>query len=390
MAVLKLETFAGISGDMFLGALTALADAYEEIVDLPKRLGLEAEVAVQIQQVNKNGIACKHVNIVETEKAGHAHRHLSTINKIIDESGLSVKVKDIAKSIFLILGEAEAEVHGMHIEKVHFHEVGALDSIMDIVGAAYLIDRLEIDKTYCSSINTGYGFANTAHGKLPVPCPATQKLLIGLPTYRGEIESEMTTPTGAAILKYLKPSFNIPTLTELKIGYGPGEKSFDIPNTLRASLCEEGTDENQMMVIQTNIDDMTGEYLGQEFQTALVEKGATDFYFEQVIMKKGRPGIILNVFCPPEEFEEISDFILENTTTIGLRYYTVSRKKLERTFNKVTLENGLIQVKKSTTPSGKSKYKPESSDVFKVAQQTGRPPLDIEFESKTVIENEKN
>ena len=390
MAILKLETFAGISGDMFLGALTALADAYDDIIDLPKKLRLEGEVAVQIHSVNKNGIACKHVNIVENEIAEHAHRHLSSINKIIDESTLSGNVKSIAKSIFMTLGQAEAQVHGVDIEKVHFHEVGALDSIMDIVGAAYLIDRLKIDKTYCTPVNTGHGFANTAHGKLPVPCPATQELLIGLPTYQGEIESEMTTPTGAAILRYLEPSFTIPTLTELKIGYGPGEKNFEIPNTLRASLCQEGTSENKMVVIQTSIDDMTGEYLGQEFQTALMEKGASDFYYEQVVMKKGRPGIVLNVFCPVKRFEDVSDFILENTTTIGLRYYSVNKKKLERTFSKVSLEDGQVQVKKSKTPSGKTKYKPESSDVFKVAKQTGERPLDIELKSKLIIENEKD
>ena len=375
---------------MFLGALTALADAYSDIMELPEKLRLAGEVAVQILSVNKNGIACKHVKIVENEKAEHAHRHLSSINKIIDGSTLSSNVKSIAKSIFMTLAQAEAKVHGVDIEKVHFHEVGALDSIMDIVGAAYLIDRLKIDKTYCTPVNTGYGFANTAHGKLPVPCPATQELLIGLPTYRGEIESEMTTPTGAAILKYLKPSFILPTLTEFKIGYGPGEKNFEIPNTLRASICQEGTSENQMVVIQTSIDDMTGEYLGQEFQTALMEKGASDFYYEQVLMKKGRPGIVLNVFCPVKRFEEVSDFILENTTTIGLRYYFVNKKKLERTFSKVSFEDGQIQVKKSKTPSGKSKYKPESSDVFKVAKQTGERPLDIELKSKIIIENEKD
>jgi uncharacterized protein (DUF111 family) len=200
----------------------------------------------------------------------------------------------------------------------------------------------------------------------------------------------MTTPTGAAILRYLEPSFTIPILIESKIGYGPGEKNFEIPNTLRASLCQEGTGENQMMVIQTSIDDMAGEYLGQEFQSALMEKGASDFYYEQVVMKKGRPGIVLNVFCPQKRFEEVSDFILENTTTIGLRYYSVNKKKLERTFSKITLEDGQVQIKKSKTPSGKSKYKPESTDVFKVAKQTGESPLDIELKSKIIIENEKD
>jgi len=390
MAILKLETFAGISGDMFLGALTDLADAYDDLKALPEKLGLQSEVSVQIQEVNKKGIACKHVNIVENDQVGHPHRHLSSINKIIDESTLSDNVKSIAKSIFLTLGESEAKVHGVAIEKVHFHEVGALDSIMDIVGAAYLIDKLGIETTYCTPVNTGYGFANTAHGKLPVPCPATQELLVGLPTYRGEVESEMTTPTGAAILRYLNPDFTIPTLTELKIGYGPGTKDFEIPNTLRASICQGEAGENQMMVIQTSIDDMTGEYLGQEFQSSLMEKGASDFYFEQVIMKKGRPGIVLNVFCALKRFEALADFILENTTTIGLRYYAVNKKKLERTFGSINLDNGQIQIKKSKAPSGKTKFKPESSDVFKVAEQTGESPLAIELKSKTITENEDN
>ena len=390
MAILKLETFAGISGDMFLGALTALANAYDDITELPKKLGLESEVTVQIISVNKNGIACKHVKIVENKKTDHPHRHLSSINKIIDDAALSSNVKSAAKSIFLILGQAEAHVHGVDIEKVHFHEVGALDSIMDIVGAAYLIDRLKVEKTYCTPINTGFGFANTAHGKLPVPCPATQELLVGLPVYEGDIKSEMTTPTGAAILRYLNPSFSIPTLTDLKIGYGPGEKNFEIPNTLRASLCQEQVSEGKMVVIQTNIDDMTGEYLGQEFQTALLEKGASDFYYQQVIMKKGRPGIVLNVFCSEERFEVISDFILENTTTIGLRYFTVNKKKLKRSFSKVTIDDSQVQVKKSETPSGKTKYKPESRDVFKVAKQTGESPLDIELKTKNLIENEND
>lgn len=390
MAVLKLETFAGISGDMFLGALVALADAYQEIIDLPKKLGLENDVSVQILNVNKNGIACKHVNIVENEKAEHAHRHLSSINKIIDEATLPGQVKSIAKSIFLTLGQAEAKVHGVDIEKVHFHEVGALDSILDITGAAYLIDRLKIDKTYCTPVNTGYGFANTAHGKLPVPCPATQELLLGLPVYQGEIESEMTTPTGAAILRYLNPSFTIPILTELKIGYGPGQKNFKIPNTLRASLCHERTSESKMVVIQTNVDDMTGEYLGQEFQTSLMEKGASDFYYEQVVMKKGRPGVVINVFCPETKLDEVSEFIFENTTTIGLRYYTVNKKKLGRSFRNIGLEQGQVRVKKSTMSSGKTKYKPESSDVFNAAKETGESPLDIELKIKKIIENEKD
>ncbi len=252
MSILKIEAFSGLSGDMFLGALASLAGAHEELMNLPTMLGLK-DVEVRISDVTKAGIACKHIKIIDHNDYGdngHHHRHLKDIEKIIDGGDLNDNAKKIAKDIFRLLGEAEAKVHGVDIEKIHFHEVGAIDSIMDIVGSAVLLDKLQITKTYSTAVCTGFGFVMADHGKMPVPAPATKELLLGMPTYAGDQPGEMVTPTGAAILKYLNPDFDIPVLKELKTGHGPGEKEFPHPNVLRLSLCEAGEEwrEEIMMV----------------------------------------------------------------------------------------------------------------------------------------------
>ena len=297
MNILKIEPFSGMSGDMFLGALAELTDSWIEIMELPDKLGL-LNVEIKITNVEKKGIACKHIKIidnnnykllkpVETKHShqviaqdhgteneiiifhtnSHHHRHLKDIYKIIDEGKISQTTKRAAKEIFLLLGQAEAKVHGIDINKIHFHEVGAIDSILDIVGAAYLLDKLNIQKTYSLNVCTGFGFVSTEHGRLPVPCPATKELLLGFPTYAGNSEGEMTTPTGAAILKYLNPEFIIPPLVEEKTAYGPGEKEFSHPNVLRLSRCKTDAEiQENIFMIETNIDDMSPEILGTDFQ----------------------------------------------------------------------------------------------------------------------------
>ena len=380
MSILKIEAFSGLSGDMFLGALTSLTGTYDEIKNLPALLHLEDEAEIVISDMNKKGIACKHIKILDKthEKKGHhPHRHLSQINEIIDKAEINDEAKRIAREIFRLLGEAESQVHNIPIEKIHFHEVGAIDSMMDIIGAAYLLEKLNITRTYSTPINTGYGFANTEHGKLPVPCPATQNLLLGYPTDRGDIKSEMTTPTGAAILRYLEPVFDIPVLIEDKIAYGPGEKDFDIPNVLRLSLCHEYKAIKDIVVIQTNIDDMSAEYLGVEFQNALFELGALDFYYQQVIMKKGRPGIVINVLTREDRVHDIADFILKNTSSIGLRYYSADRIELERGNKEMDTSMGKVKVKESTLPDKQIRVKPESEDIIEIARKKGQSPLDV-------------
>lgn len=428
--ILKIEAFAGMSGDMFLGALCGLADAYDEITNLPSLLHLKDEVVIKLSDVNKTGIACKHVKIIDVKNEAsstgyshkqqsdhghhhhhhdehhhdhhhphshahdhahdhdhghshkaehhhHHHRHLKDIYNIIDQGHISAGAKEIAKKIFLLLGEAESQIHGIPLEKIHFHEVGAIDSIMDIVGTAWLLDKLGIEKTYSTPVATGFGFAMTEHGRLPVPCPATQILLHGVPIYPGDQKGEMTTPTGAAILKYLQPSFEMPVLTELKTSYGPGEKDFEIPNTLRLSLCETSLKKDEIMVLQTNIDDFPAEYLGMEFQESLYEQGALDVYLQQVIMKKGRPGFILNVMCPSDVQEKLANIILEKTSSIGLRYFPVKRYELKRELLEFDTIYGKVNAKEVSTPSGKKRMKIESRDLLRIAKEQGYSPTEM-------------
>lgn len=378
---------------MFLGALAGLAGAYDSLKSLPKLLHLEDEAEIRITDVVKTGIACKHVKVIEKHAHtdhhhhheeeshhhvhGHHHRHIQHIYDLIDHAEISGNAKQIAKEIFLHLGNAESEIHGIPLEQVHFHEVAAIDSIMDIVGSAWLLDQLAIEKAYSTPITTGFGFAKTEHGKLPVPTPATQSLLHGFPTRQGDQAGELTTPTGAAILKYLKPLFEIPVLREMQTSYGPGEKDLEIPNTLRLSLCETGKSKDSIVVIQTNIDDLSGEYLGLEFQQKLLDNGALDFYFQQVIMKKGRPGVILSVLTPLSALKKIGDLILENTSAIGLRYYLVDRMELDRIHSTIDTEFGEVKIKEVTLPSGKKRVKPENDDIFRISRETGLSPLEI-------------
>ena len=346
MSILKIEAFSGLSGDMFLGALAELTEAYEELQQLPAKLNLE-KVEVKITEVEKAGIACRHIKILDHNEYGehkhvhshtpvsgtkhiqislasdqpnshshHHNRHLKDIEKIIDEGDLTDNAKKIAKDIFLLLGAAESKVHGVDINKIHFHEVGAIDSILDIVGSAFLLDKLSIDSSVSTAICTGHGFVMADHGRMPIPAPATKELLLGIPTYAGKEKGEMTTPTGAAILKYLVPSFDIPVLIEKKIGHGPGEKNFEHPNVLRLSVCETASEnKEEIYMVETNIDDMSSEMLGNDFQESLLKTGALDFYFTQVIMKKGRPGVLISVFVPSENVKNVTDFLFENTST---------------------------------------------------------------------------
>ena len=283
MSTLYIEPFSGLSGDMLLSALCSLTDAYDDIIALPGKLHLP-DGKVEVQQLNKNGIVCKHVKIIDLNEADHshshdhshdhdhsddhshdhdqshdhhhhhdhshshhhdhghshhhhhAHRHLKDILAIIDKGHIPAGAKEIAKEIFTIIGTSESRIHNMSLETIHFHEVSGVDSILDIVGCAVLIDRLGVEKTYSDPVCTGFGMVKTQHGMLPVPAPATADILQGMPTYKGDEKGEKVTPTGAAILKYLNPDFSPPVLQTQQIAYGPGQKDFVNPNVVRVSL----------------------------------------------------------------------------------------------------------------------------------------------------------
>ena len=260
MTSLYIEPFSGLSGDMLLSAFCELADYHEEIVKLPGKLHL-SDGKVVIETANKNGIVCKHVRIIDLNenKEGHshdhhhhhghahdhdhghhhhAHRHLKDIIEIIDKGHISEKAKEIAREIFMIIGKSESKIHNMDLDTIHFHEVSGVDSILDIVGCAVLIDHLGIEKTYADPVCTGFGMVKTQHGLLPVPAPATADILMHMPTYPGKEKGERVTPTGAAILKYLNPEFSLPEIRRKKIAYGPGQKDFIGPNVVRVSILE--------------------------------------------------------------------------------------------------------------------------------------------------------
>ncbi|MCB0749005.1 MAG: nickel pincer cofactor biosynthesis protein LarC [Ignavibacteriae bacterium] len=384
--ILKIEAFSGASGDMFLGALAQLTDGFEELKNLPSILNFDEQAEIKISDVKKNGIACKHVKVVEKIHQHH-HRHLTDIISLIEKSSLSSNAKKIALDIFEIIGKAEAKVHNIPIENIHFHEVGAVDSIIDICGAAYCLDKLKIEKSFLTSLVTGKGFVNTAHGKLPVPAPATKLIIEGIPYIQGDEDGERLTPTGAAIIKYLNPSFEEISVKDIQTAYGAGEKEFNSPNVLRLSISEIVEDMDDLIIIETNIDDMNNEFLGLEFQNHLLNIGAIDFFITQVIMKKGRPGLLLRALCKKNDLQKISDFILNFTSTIGLRYYPVKRIELSRELKKVNTDFGIFNVKVSKTPDGNEKIKPESDEIMKYALANQIDPNKI---SRNIINSYKN
>jgi len=381
MSTIYIEAFSGLSGDMFLGAFADLADAHSELSHLPERLHLP-DGKIEINDVVKNGIACKHIHVVDLNKQQekhehhhhkHHHRHLSDILKIIDKAKINENAKQIAKDIFMIIGKSESKIHNIDLEHIHFHEVSGVDSIIDIVGTAWLIDKLSITKTYSTAVCTGFGFVNTEHGKLPVPAPATADILTEIPSYPGEEAGERITPTGAAILKYLKPDFAIPILIKEKTAYGPGTKDFISPNVLRISLIKEERKQKQLYFLETNIDDMSNEFLGKDFQNALLENGSIDFFFTAIQMKKARPGILLSCSVLEENIQKLADFILENTSTIGVRYFPVSKKMLKREIEEIETEYGKVHIKTVETPSGQKRSTIEYEDLIKLSKEHNIP-----------------
>lgn len=414
MSSLYIEPFSGASGDMFLGALAALTDAHDDLVGLPAQLHLP-DGKVEIKEVNKNGIVCRQVRVIDlgspdagqeahehgpgfhpVHEHGHGHtqglshvhvpghhhhgenRHLSDILELIDQAHIEDGAKRIAREIFQLIGEAESNVHDIPIEKIHFHEISGVDSIIDIVGAAVLLDRLKVSKTWCDPICTGFGTVKTQHGLLPVPAPATAELLKDLPVFKGDEKGERITPTGAAIIRWLNPDFNPPALTTRTIAYGPGEKNFVGANVLRISLVDSPEEETLFHVVETNIDDSSPEYLGSAFQTDLLAAGATDFSLSPVTMKKGRSGVLLSVLVESGHLEAVSDFVLEHTTTIGVRTWPVSRRILERRKVIIETDHGPIEAKEVTTPSGRTRLKIEHDDLWTFSRKAGLSAAEAE------------
>ncbi len=370
---------------MILGALVALGVDENKLIEQIKLLDA-ADFELEFKTVDKSGIAAVHA-VVKVPRE-HAHRHLSTIEKIIYDSQISDKIKRRAMEIFTRLAEAEAKVHGIPIEKVHFHEVGAMDAIIDVVGACVGFEILGVEKFICSRIHVGSGFARMAHGTFPVPPPAVAELLKDVPIYSTEIEGELITPTGAAIISTVCDSYGaIPEMRFERIAYGAGTREYqDFPNVLRLMIGEVQssnfkvqsdlqTDNRQLitdnlLLIETNIDDLSPEILGFVMEKAF-QIGALDCWFTAIQMKKNRPATKLSVLCKPVEKEKFLELVFKETTTLGVRVSEVERNCLPREIIRVETEFGAIDVKVAKLGEKIMNAKPEFEQVKEIAERAG-------------------
>jgi len=368
MKICYLDAFSGISGDMTVGALIdAGADSGAVVLALE---GLGTGAKFTIEKTKRCGITASKFRVI----GGHAtgHRHLKNILELIDSSVLPGSVKQAASAVFLLLGEAEAKVHDISIDKVHFHEVGAVDSICDIVGACAAFDLLDVDEIHSSPVNVGSGTVKTEHGVLPVPAPATAELLTGKPIYARGPSVELTTPTGAAIAAALVSEFGaLPSMQITATGYGAGDKDFqEHANVLRVLIGEtSGAQEaTTVSVLEANIDDSSPQVLGYAMER-LLEAGALDVTLESVLMKKNRPGTLVRVIAKPEDREELTQLIFAETSTLGLRIYSAERRVKERHTLEVETPHGKVRIK----IAGDGSYAPEYEDCRKLARESGVP-----------------
>jgi pyridinium-3,5-bisthiocarboxylic acid mononucleotide nickel chelatase len=376
MKVAYFDCFSGVSGDMTLGALL---DAGCDLVRLRAELhGLQVPGwELSAEKVWKNGMAATYAH-VKTEDQ-QKHRPLSAILQILQDSQLAPSVRDRASAIFQKLGEAEARVHDVPIEKIHFHEVGAVDAIVDIVGACIGFDALGIEKFACSPLNVGGGTVKMAHGVLPIPAPATANLLQGKPTYSSGVQRELVTPTGAAIVATLCDSFGPqPPISVSAIGYGAGAADLEgQPNVLRIMIGEAAEKtvpgyDQEITVIEANLDDMNPQIYGY-FQEKALAAGALDVFTTPVQMKKNRPGTLLTVLCQPADAQTLMTLIFAETTTFGVRTHAAQRRVLPREFVKVTTSFGEVRVKLSRVNGRVLHVAPEYDDCRKLAEEKNVP-----------------
>lgn len=460
MKALYLEPFAGISGNMLLGALLDAGVPFEYLQEEFAKLHL-GDYELVFKSVNKSGIQARYFNVLLPEdqeheqthghchdhehghhrdhehdhawmhahgiahshdhehmheencdhdhhhEHGHEHHHehehehvhddhthhhehrnLHDIEEILEHSGLTEEVISKAKEVFLAIAKAEAKVHGSTVEDIHFHEVGAIDTIIDVVGNILALQYLGIEKIFTAPVNTGFGFVECAHGQMPVPAPATAELLQGMPHYRGAVDKEMTTPTGAALLKVLAvPVKEVPAgFTITRIGYGAGTRDVSIPNVLRVNVgtCEEscmtgGMDAGleTLIMLECNIDDMNPEILPYVLDR-LLEAGANDAWLQPAIMKKGRPAQTLKVLCRKPVQQKLQQIMFMETTTLGIRSYPVARIALERRWREADTPWGSVRVKEGLLHGQVINSVPEFEDCKRVAQESGQPLKKVE------------
>lgn len=379
MRVAHFDCFSGISGDM---TLAALLDA--GVDPEPIRAGLDSlglPIRLEIEKVRKGGFAATYVHVEAPEET--EHRFLPEVEEIIGRGQLTPRQRDLALRFFHRLAEAESAAHGMPLEKVHFHEVGALDSIADMVGVAIGIELLGAERFTSRPVPTGSGMVKCAHGLMPIPAPGTAALLKGVPLAPSAIKAELTTPTGAAILTTLVTEWSEspPAMTVERIGHGAGRREFvEQPNLLRlfvGEAAQQGAGESdQVWVLETNLDDLPGQVIGYCFDL-LFAAGALDVFTIPIQMKKNRPGVLLTVLAPEANLAALEDILFRETRTFGIRRYPVQRHKLQRAFDKVETPWGAVQVKRGWREGGLVVWSPEYEDCARLAREKGVPLRDV-------------
>jgi uncharacterized protein (TIGR00299 family) protein len=379
MKIIGYDCFSGISGDMNLGAMIDLGVDKAYLIGELNKLNLPGwELIVQKDQ--RHGITGTKVTVRQTRHE-HEHRHLADIEKIIEDSALDNKTKELSVKIFIKIAQAEATVHGISIDNVHFHEVGAVDSIIDVVGAAICFNALNVDAVHVSTVELGGGFVICDHGKLPVPAPATAELVKGIPVKKGGVDFEATTPTGAAILATLGTNFN-PDLTVKieKTAYGVGQKEHqDVPNLLRVFLGETIVNQetgHDALQIECNIDDMNPEFYDY-ISDRLFKAGASDVFFSNIIMKKGRPGILVNVICETELADTVKKIIFTESTSLGIRTFPFRKDTLIRKFETIQTIYGEVTVKRSYFNTKEVSCKPEYEECKRIASEKEIPVKEV-------------
>lgn len=403
--ILHLDAFSGAAGNMFMGALLDLGLSRAKLLE--GLAPLELDFKLVVKRVQRNGFASRYVDVrvpvsarkKRAEAKAHAHgpsahghshhhhghdthrhgRHYAEIRDLIAKSKLEARVKDRALAIFEALARAEAKVHGSTVDAVHFHEVGAVDAIVDVVAAAVGLELLGIDRVTCSPIAVGYGTVESDHGRLPLPAPATLELLVGLPTVPAGVEWETLTPTGAAILKTVVDEFtSLPAMTVEKIGYGAGnERAGPMPNVLRATLGSgSGLGRDRVVCIETNLDDLVPEHFDYLMER-LFEEGALDVSLQSLQMKKNRPGFLVRVLARPSDRDALARIVFAESTAIGVRVSEWDRLVLERTKKRLKTPLGSVWVKLIRGPEGDVDCSPEYDDCKRLARKHGLPLREV-------------
>jgi uncharacterized protein (TIGR00299 family) protein len=403
MKTLYLECAMGAAGDMLMAALLELIPDKQAFIEKMNGLGLPG-VHVETEQAVKCGVTGTHMKVtvngeeeesqdVHAHHHGHDHEHhhdhdhdhdhsrhhhatVADIEGIINGLNVSEKVKADAKAVYGLIAEAESRVHGHPVSEIHFHEVGTLDAVADVVGVCLLMEAIGAERIAASPVHVGSGHVRCMHGILPVPAPATALILTGIPTYGGQVQGELCTPTGAALLRHLDSSFgDRPDMATAAIGYGMGKKDFERANCVRAFLGESEGAREAITKLECNLDDMTPEAIGFAMEQ-LFRAGARDVYTQPIGMKKSRPGVLLSVICLPQDADRLAGIIMKHTTTLGIRRQDMDRYILERTVETVETAYGPVRVK-TACGFGVQRRKAEYDDVAALAEQNGLSLDDI-------------